>query len=143
MARKVPVSKRFWSKVDRTESCWLWTASRSRRGYGYIKGDDDKNVLAHRLSYEWASGPIPDGLEVDHLCRVTSCVNPAHLEAVTPLENARRRTNVGTRCPKGHEYTQGNSMYDSRGYRLCRICRNAVSAAGKRRRRAQLKGTKS
>lgn len=143
MARKVPVSERFWSKVDKTESCWLWTATRTRAGYGYIKGDDGKNVLAHRLSYEWASGPIAVGLEVDHLCRVTSCVNPEHLEAVTPLENARRRKDVKTHCAQGHEYTQENSLYDGRGNRLCRTCRNATVRAHRRRRRAQLKGTKS
>lgn len=133
----MPVSTRFWQKVVKTESCWLWAATRTRAGYGHIKGDHGKLVLAHRLSYEWAFGPIPEGLEIDHLCRVTSCVNPAHLEAVTPLENMRRRRNAKTHCPQGHEYTAENSLTDWRGYRLCRICRNKVSAAGKRRRRAQ------
>jgi len=142
MARKVPVSERFWTKVVKTESCWLWTASQGRRGYGYIKGDAGKNVLAHRLSYEWAFGPIADGLEVDHLCRVTSCVNPEHLEAVPPPENARRRKGVKTHCPQGHAYTAENSLTDSRGYRLCRVCRNKVNTAGKRRRREQARSMK-
>jgi hypothetical protein len=63
-------------------------------------------------------------------------VNPDHLEAVPRDENDRRRRNRRTHCPQGHEYTESNSLIDTRGYRLCRICRNKTDAAGKRRRRA-------
>jgi hypothetical protein len=69
--------------------CWLWSGLLNRKGYGVIK-DKDKTVYVHRFTFERAKGAIPDGLEIDHLCRVRSCCNPDHLEAVTHLENIRR-----------------------------------------------------
>ncbi|WP_338185886.1 HNH endonuclease signature motif containing protein [Jatrophihabitans sp.] len=84
---------RFLQYVDQSGPCWTWTGVRHRtRGYGrfYVGGRGGRYVQAHRWSYEHFVGPIPDGLEIDHLCAVTSCVNPAHLEAVTPDENKRR-----------------------------------------------------
>ena len=74
--------ERFWAKVDKTDDCWLWTANRTNAGYGHF-WLDRRMVLAHRFAYELLIGPIPDGLTLDHLCRVRACVNPAHLEAVT------------------------------------------------------------
>ena len=93
---------RFWAKVDKTETCWLWTANTCSRGYGHLRSNK-VHWLAHRLSYTWAYGPIPDGLEIDHLCRVRNCVRPDHLEAVTHTENVRRGGNsIKTHCPQGH-----------------------------------------
>src|ERR1019366_1994387 len=71
--------------------CWIWVAS-TTSGYGRIHETDrrSRNLVAHKVAYEWASGPVPDGLTLDHLCRVRSCVNPAHLEPVTRTENVMR-----------------------------------------------------
>src|SRR6266496_2265386 len=87
---------RFWAKVDRSggsRACWLWTGKTGRDGYGRI-GLGGRGALvrvrAHRFAYELLIGPIPDGLQIDHLCRVRHCVNPAHLEPVTQRENILR-----------------------------------------------------
>lgn len=87
------VTERFWPKVERVEDgCWLWTASLTGDGYGRISlgGKFGPMGLAHRVAYELLVGPIPEGLELDHLCRVRRCVNPEHLEPVTHAENVRR-----------------------------------------------------
>ena len=75
--------------TDRTGECWLWTAATNRAGYGLL-GIPGRSTLAHRIAYEEYVGPVPDGLELDHLCRVRRCVKPAHLEPVTRSENVRR-----------------------------------------------------
>jgi hypothetical protein len=87
---------------------------------------------AHRVSYEWAKGPIPDGMELDHLCRNPACVNPDHLEAVTHGANLHRSDSVTgkrsakTECPRGHPYDEANTYIytDRKGYphRQCRTC---------------------
>lgn len=81
------VEDRFWAKVNKTDTCWLWMGSRIG-GYGQFA--NEKERMAHRWSYENLVGPIPAGFWVDHLCRVTNCVNPDHLEAVSPGENTYR-----------------------------------------------------
>ncbi len=79
---------RFWRKVDKTPACWLWTDTPNHDGYGRFKAD--RKIMAHRFAYEEANGPVPEGLELDHLCRNRLCVRPDHLEAVTHTENVRR-----------------------------------------------------
>jgi hypothetical protein len=116
---------RFMSRVDKTDRCWLWTgaATGSVRKYGVFgPGGGAVNVYAHRWIYEHAVGPIPEGLEIDHLCRVYLCVNPAHLEPVTHGEN-RRRARL-TECGRGHDLTDpANARWDENGFRRgCRIC---------------------
>jgi hypothetical protein len=83
--------ERWASKVTRTDGCWLWTGSTLKNGYGNLMGTDGRNQYAHRVAHVLFIGPIPEGYEVDHLCRVRNCVKPAHLEAVTRQENLRRR----------------------------------------------------
>lgn len=82
------IEGRFWAKVNKTETCWLWLAC-TNHGYGYF-GFQGRNKRAHRLAYEWANGKIPDGLTLDHLCRVRHCIRPDHLEVVTNKENILR-----------------------------------------------------
>lgn len=81
--------ERFDTYVDKTDNCWLWTGSLTYDGYGIFR-DNNRRTGAHRFAHEYHVGPIPEGLHIDHLCCVRNCVNPAHLEPVTPKENDRR-----------------------------------------------------
>lgn len=121
---------RFQQKfVDHASGCWLWTACLTKNGYGRFSWDG-KVRLAHRVAYELLVGPIPEGLEIDHLCRVRHCVNPDHLEPVTRRENIHRGFGITavharkTHCPKGHEYTEDNLLLSAldRGNRVCKTC---------------------
>jgi hypothetical protein len=108
--------ERFFNKIEPIpwSGCWVWVAATDSCGYGKFN-IDGRIVGAHRVSYEFHKGPIPYGLELDHLCRIPSCVNPIHLEAVTHKENVRRGESRGqynktkTHCPQGHEYTKENT----------------------------------
>lgn len=118
--------------------CWLWTGGLNAKGYG-VFWDGGKNRSAHRLSYELANGPAPDGLALDHKCRQRSCVNPSHLEPVTNLENTRRSPLVCSRrgkatCKHGHSLT-GDNLYTKRGVTECVECRR--EAARRQRRKAK------
>ncbi|MGN6245142.1 MAG: HNH endonuclease signature motif containing protein [Motilibacteraceae bacterium] len=112
--------------------CWIWQGRLVPRGdyglWGY--------QLAHRRMYADLVGPIPDGLELDHLCRVTTCVNPAHLEPVTPAENRRRRYALITECVHGHPYDSVNTYWRPSGQRDCRTCIRDRSRRYSRRQRA-------
>lgn len=108
-------------KIDVTEECWLWTASTKQNGYGQFN-QGKKNWNAHRLVYLLSGRTIPDGYELDHLCRVRNCVNPDHLDPVTRKVNVRRQFDEITHCPSGHGYTVENT-YLWRGLRHCRTCR--------------------
>jgi hypothetical protein len=113
--------------------CWLWTSTLMHEGYGVIS-INGKQIRAHRLTYMLLRGPIPEHLQVDHLCRVRCCVNPAHMELVTLQVNSRRglsycHNSLKTHCPKGHEYSKENTKLNPPdkthiiGSRLCLICR--------------------
>lgn len=118
------LSDRFWSKVQKTDTCWLWTAATTRWGYGYILADG-RLQHAHRVAWELENGPIPAGLEIDHLCRVRPCIRPDHLEPVTPAENRRREMAARPRvtsCRHGHPYTPQNTHVNRAGSRICRTC---------------------
>jgi len=100
--------------------CWLWTGSLTRGGYAQIRVGG-RLVYVHRVSYEMKHGPIPDGLTLDHLCRVRSCANPDHVQPVTHAENMRRaRRSV---CRQGHEY---DLSWNGGARRRCSICFNAA-----------------
>lgn len=122
---------RFWKQVEKSNTCWLWIGTRSSNGYGRFspgKGLDTSPRIyaAHRWSYEIHVAPIPEGLTIDHLCRVRNCVNPDHLEVVSMTENRRRGLMgvLGTVCRRGHEWTDDNSYINpTTGYRYCRACR--------------------
>ena len=114
----------FWRKVTThpETDCWIWTSSRTNRGYGTFTHNNRNKGGAHRIAYETFKGPIPTGKEIDHLCRNPSCVNPTHLEIVTGRENKLRGKTINatnaakTHCPSGHEYVQGKHQ------RCCPIC---------------------
>lgn len=117
-------------KINNKTECWEWTAHVSPKGYGQIcyKGNA---IAAHRLSYLLFVGPLTLGLELDHLCRNRSCVNPKHLEQVTHHENILRgnaglHEKIKTHCPQGHEYSKKNTRIQ-RGGRLCIECRRVQS----------------
>ena len=114
---------RFWEKVDKTGSCWLWMGYRQKRGYGVFGAESRQLVLAHRWAYEATKGNILPGFELDHLCRNTSCVNPDHLEPVSHQENVRRGRLflLKTHCPHGHPYDEANTYWID-GRRRCRSC---------------------
>lgn len=143
------LEERFWEKVDKNGPippsrpdlgpCWIWRASICGVGYGHL-GVDGKTRDAHRISYLLLTGPIPEGYEIDHLCRVRPCVNPAHLEAVTSAENNRRamavRVAARTHCPHGHPYDAENTIHRKNGARGCRACGRLATKQYMQQRRA-------
>lgn len=127
--------ERFWSKVEVTDTCWLWTGHLNKKGkYGHIRtGFGESKVIAHRFSWEFTNQiPVTAGLELDHLCRVRICVNPAHLEPVTHKTNILRGESPSahharkTHCNSGHEFNVENTYRNAIGRRQCKVCRRAI-----------------
>jgi hypothetical protein len=118
-----PLRRRFWAKLEVNDGCWLWRGGRKPSGYGNFAVRRGHTVQAHRFAYELLRGPIPAGMELDHVktrgCTSTACVNPAHLEPVSRTENidrARRPT-----CVRGHPYDERNTVWRG-NHRRCRVC---------------------
>lgn len=120
----------FWDKVaEQADGCWHWTGATDSAGYGRFRPHDPTTTnMAHRVAYLALVGPIPDGLQLDHLCRVRKCVNPDHLEPVTARENILRGYGRGanearqTRCQNGHPLSGDNLYIKPNGRRQCRQC---------------------
>lgn len=114
--------------VDRETQCWNWTGSLNLVSSGYGRMSVEGRVFyTHRVAYELFVGPIPDGLQIDHLCRNTRCCNPAHLEAVTPAVNSQRGDTGAhygrrTHCANGHAFDELNTRIGANGERICRAC---------------------
>lgn len=117
----------FFQRIEITNHCWLWNGRKTNGGYGVFSFNNNV-IRAHRFSYELFKNEIPVNLDLDHLCRNTKCVNPQHLEPVSKYENQKRSpiTNMNkTHCPQGHEYSSDNLYVSPKGFRFCRICKNA------------------
>jgi len=138
-----PVEERFRAKyVEKTSGCWVWTASCFRNGYGQFRDSSLPTALAHRVAWIIFVGPIPDGMQIDHLCRNTLCVNPAHMELVTNQTNSERGRGSITECKHGHPYNEENTYWkfdQTRGWRRsCRICAREAHRRASRKRAALL-----
>jgi HNH endonuclease len=129
LPRGLPVRERIERSVAvDANGCWRWTLVKNRDGYGRI-GMVGGQKMAHRMSYEAFRGDIPDGLTIDHLCRVRDCVNPEHLEPVTQRDNVLRGDGLPARqarqtsCLRGHPFDEANTYWTPPGGRACRACR--------------------
>ena len=145
----IPLERRLERFIlpEPNSGCWLWTGAINQDGYGIMQigGRKGRRAYSHRVAYETFVGAIPRELQIDHKCRVRCCINPAHLEAVTQLENIRRgdRHKKGTFnkkrklrpcCAAGHSYVADNVYVDRRGIRRCRICQRGYHKTMRARR---------
>lgn len=111
-------------RIDATGDCWEWTGSKDKDGYGQIDG-----AKAHRIVWQALVGGIPEGMQIDHLCRLERCVNPDHLRVVTARENSRASfgpTGINAakvKCKNGHVFTSDNTVPLPNGRRECRTCK--------------------
>lgn len=138
-----PLDERIKASIKVDENgCWRWQLYVRSNGYGQIGVPGVGIRYAHRISYETFVGPIPEGLTIDHLCRVRDCVNPEHLDPVTTRENLVRGSGFAgshsraTHCPAGHPYDEANTYVTPSGRRNCRACKLAAHARWRQRKAA-------
>lgn len=124
----------FWERVRKTDGCWLWVGNIRDDGYGRAWFDKSR-YQAHRVSYVLAGGVLPEGLVLDHLCRVRNCVNPAHVDLVENGVNVLRGVGASalnarkSACKWGHPFSEENTLITPAGHRACRPCRRAALGA--------------
>jgi hypothetical protein len=133
---------RFWQRVEKTETCWLWTGAKAKFGHGSIYVDG-KSLRAHTYSFLLHGGVVPEGMQVNHTCDTPGCVRPDHLYAGTQQQNVddmnRRGRNYysnRSECPKGHPYDEENTIITKQGRRRCRKCHNEETRARYREKKA-------
>lgn len=140
-------AQRFWSKVQKTEDCWIWTGAKMPSGHGVFRGEE-KNYTAYRWAWEEKYGPVPDGLVLDHIvCDNPPCVNPDHLKVSTIGANVLRGNSPAahharkTHCVHGHPFEGENLsviVFNGKPRRVCRTCaRNRARAASYAKRMAR------
>lgn len=141
-----PAIQRFIDKREpRDSGCIEWVGGKTLGGYGVFAADPRRNSgrkeMAHRWAYEHYVGPIPDGYDIDHLCRNRACVNVEHLEPVTRAENIRRAYAAKTHCVAGHLLDEANT-YTKPGtaQRRCKTCRRERDRARRLRRNPTMRG---
>lgn len=143
--------ERFWTKItfpNGISGCWIWIGSNDGGRYGRIRKPKGKMIGAHIFSHETFIGPVPPGMQIDHVkgrgCTSMACVKPTHLEAVSPSENCRRssagdviraRERTKTHCPAGHPYDDTNTRINRHGWRSCWACARASAARSNQRSR--------
>lgn len=126
-----PISERFWSHVDRTSECWLWTGAKDAKGYGrFQRGRGEGTISAHRWAWMETHGPIPSTCFLCHSCDTPACVRLDHLFVGDAFANMQDMAAKGRswmqqreQCPMGHAYDEANTYVDTDGRRRCRTCR--------------------
>jgi hypothetical protein len=127
MPRKLNTAETVWERlsIPHPAACWTFVGGLSSRGYGQFYFDGRLHT-AHVVAWELTNGPVPDGMQLDHLCRNRACSNLAHLEPVTGKTNVERspvHNGAKTHCPSGHPYAGDNLRIRSTdGARICRAC---------------------
>lgn len=130
MSKKPSIEERFFDKVTKTDSCWLWTGAITSRGYGSIRVEG-KSTSTHRLSYMLFNGEIPDGFVVCHTCDVPACVNPEHLWVGTVSDNVRDMIQKNrhadclrpqTHCSRGHDFDIYGKTFTTKNGKLKKHC---------------------
>jgi hypothetical protein len=144
----------YWHKVspEPNSGCWLWEGTVNHEGYGRIRIAPNKTTVVHRFAYELDRTQIPQGLQLDHLCRVRCCCNPDHLEPVTATENVRRAFAASPRrvvfksgfCINGHRLSdEANYVHPTKGSIICRKCKRLANLRAQTISRANRKQSRN